>query len=100
MEIDLRLFGERVRTRRQDCKLTQEELGTRLGASRTWITDLENNRQRGLSADTVVRFARALGVSADYLLGLTDDPTPPKRARRRTPRHPDTEEPAAGPCAW
>lgn len=95
MEIDLRLFGDRVRAIRQDCKMTQEELGTRLGASRTWITDLENNKQRGLSADTVVRFARALGVSADYLLGLTDDPTP--RARPRRKRSSDEEDPA---LAW
>jgi hypothetical protein len=36
-----------------------------------------------LRADTVVRFAEALGVSADYLLGLADDPYPPRRRRPR-----------------
>lgn len=36
-----------------------------------------------MSADTVRRLAQTLDVSADFLLGLTDDPTPPKRARRK-----------------
>jgi transcriptional regulator with XRE-family HTH domain len=82
MEIDLRQFGERLRAARQARKWTQQEVADRLGAPRTWVSDLENNQQRGLSADTVMRFARGLEVSADYLLGLTDDPRP----RRQRPR--------------
>jgi transcriptional regulator with XRE-family HTH domain len=90
MEIDLKIFGARLREIRQERTLTQEQLGTLLGASRTWITDLETNKQRGLSADTVVRFARALECSADYLLGLTDDPRPRPR-KRRPPAAPKEE---------
>lgn len=36
------------------------------------------------SDDTVVAIARALGVSSDYLLGLSDDPTPHMRVDNLT----------------
>jgi plasmid maintenance system antidote protein VapI len=80
----LEKFGERVKASRLErLKLTQQELADLMHAPRTWVSDLENAGQRGIAAETVVRFAKALGVSTDYLLGLTDDPTPPARKRRR-----------------
>ncbi len=39
------------------------------------ISHVENNRT-GLVRDGLIQAARVLGVSTDYLLGLTDDPTP------------------------
>ncbi len=47
------------------------------------ISHVENNRT-GLVRDGLIQAARVLGVSTDYLLGLTDDPTP--AADRDTPR--------------
>jgi len=44
-------------------------------APQGWISELENARQTHVQADTVFRLCRALGVSADYLLGLVDVPT-------------------------
>ena len=67
-------FGERVKAIRLEMKLTQQELADLMHAPRTWVSDLENAGQRGIAAETVVRFAKALGVSTDYLLGLTNDP--------------------------
>lgn len=86
MELDLQVFGERLRTARRARDLNQYQLAEQLGVPQSWISELENNKQKGLSADTVLRFARALGVSADYLLGLVDTPpaTSPRRPRRRT----------------
>jgi len=81
--LDLQTFGDRLHAARKHSELTQQELADLLHAPRTWVSDLENNQQSGLSADTVLRFARALDVSTDYLLGLTDDPTPTRRPRRR-----------------
>jgi|SRR5262245_12464767 len=79
--LDLAQFGARLKEARQDRKLTQQELASLVQAPRTWVSDLENGGQRGLAAETVVRFALALGVSADYLLGLTDDARPRRRRR-------------------
>jgi transcriptional regulator with XRE-family HTH domain len=58
-----------------------------------------------VSADTVRRLAQALNVSSDYLLGLTDDPTPRRNLRPRQKRSQaaDEDEPAqavAGEGRW
>ncbi len=47
------------------------------------ISHVEANRS-SLLYDGLVKAARVLGVSIDYLAGLTDDPTP--AADRDTPR--------------
>ena len=82
MPFDIKMFGRRLRTARVACQYTQDELAERMRANRSWISGLETGQQSTLSAATIVRCAEALGVTADFLLGLTDDPTPPKRARR------------------
>jgi transcriptional regulator with XRE-family HTH domain len=83
MPLNLEEFGRRLRAVRTEKDLTQDELAQLITAPRTWISELEHGRQKSLRADTVVRFAEALGVSADYLLGLADDPYPPRRRRPR-----------------
>jgi transcriptional regulator with XRE-family HTH domain len=89
----LDMFGARVKAIRQDrMKVTQQELADLMHAPRTWVSDLENGGQRGIAFETVARFAKALEVSADYLLGLTDDPTPALRRAARAPRKAKTEE--------
>jgi transcriptional regulator with XRE-family HTH domain len=80
-----RIFGERLRTRRQQLQIRQQALADELGAAQGWISELENGKQTRLEAETVCRFAEVLHCSTDYLLGLTDTPqgTPPKRPRPR-----------------
>ena len=72
---DLRVFGQRLRERRHDSDLSQQALADLMEAPQGWISELENARQTHVQADTVFRLCRALGVSADYLLGLVDTPT-------------------------
>ena len=80
-----RIFGERLRVRRQQLHLRQRTLAHDLGAFQGWISELERGKQTRLEAETVYRFAQALHCSTDYLLGLTDTPTPPpRRPRPRT----------------
>ena len=57
---------------------TQTELAEAAGLSQNAISDYEaDKRQPGSVA--LAPLARALECSADYLLGLTDDPTPQRR---------------------
>lgn len=62
-----RLFGGRVRARREELGLTQEALAYRAGINRTYIGSLESG-QRNPSLDTIARLARALGIDAAELV--------------------------------
>jgi transcriptional regulator with XRE-family HTH domain len=85
------IVGERLRLSRRERKLTQQKLAQQMQIPQSWVSELETGKQSRLQAETVYRFCRALGVSADYLLGLTDDLQP--RAKSRRKRAP---QPAAG----
>jgi len=65
--------------------LRQQTLAQDMGAAQGWISELERGKQPRLEAETVYRFAQALRCSTDSLMGLAEDPTPPrKRPRPRT----------------
>ena len=55
--------------------ITQEEIANYLGFSRPTYTAYESGRRKP-DQDTLVKIARYLNVSADYLLGLSDIKTP------------------------
>jgi transcriptional regulator with XRE-family HTH domain len=78
-----RIFGERLRARRQQLHLRQQTLAHDMGAAQGWISELESGKQTRLEAETVYRFAQALNCTTDYLLGLSDTPAPRKRPRPR-----------------
>ncbi|MCE7947231.1 MAG: XRE family transcriptional regulator [Chloroflexi bacterium CFX4] len=68
--------GDRIRDRRIQLGLSQEDLAEMIKADQKRISKYEN-AQSGVTSDTLTALARALKTSADYLLGLTDDPEPP-----------------------
>lgn len=61
--------GEKIRALRKAQKLTQEELGGRVGVSHSFIGHVERGT-REISVAVLRRICVVLGVSADYLLGL------------------------------
>ncbi|NOJ73154.1 helix-turn-helix transcriptional regulator [Paenibacillus alvei] len=64
---------------RKKKKLTQEQLAVKVNITKAGISNYEN----GHSApphETLVALADFLGITTDYLLGRTDDPTPNKTA--------------------
>ena len=73
--IPLGVRGDRLAAARKRAGLVQVELAAEIDCSRTLITHAEANRV-SLSPDRWVQVAQALGVSVDWLAGLTDDPTP------------------------
>jgi transcriptional regulator with XRE-family HTH domain len=70
---ELREFGRRVRDRRVELGLSQEDLAERAGLHRTYISSLEQGR-RNVAVHNVVRLAEALDIDpADLVQGLTSD---------------------------
>ena len=68
-------FGKRLAQMRKRAGLAQIELAAALQKHETLITHVEAGRS-GLLSDGLAKVATELSVSTDYLLGLTDDPTP------------------------
>ena len=68
------LFGARILALREQKKLSQQAVADMLGVTRTQISDIENGKS-GTNLDRFYQLCQYYRVSADYLLGLTDDPT-------------------------
>ena len=68
-------FGARLRKAREATGLDKEAFAARIGAYKATYSAWENGDIPG--STRFPELARALGVSTDYLYGLTDDPTPP-----------------------
>ena len=60
--------GQRIKAARKNAKMTQKELGQKLGISSQSIAQWENDL-RNPKIETLQRIADALDVSVDYLLG-------------------------------
>jgi transcriptional regulator with XRE-family HTH domain len=80
--LNMQELGTRIVATREHIGWTQRELVRVSGVQQNNLSALEQGKKPSVRADTVVRLAKALDVSADYLLGLTDDPTPPKKRQR------------------
>ena len=81
--MEVNIIGQRLREARSLRGLNQGQLAARIGASRVAVSMVEGGRT-GLSVQKVAAAARALGVSTDYLHGLTEDPTPAGQLGRAT----------------
>ena len=69
-------IGERVKFRRQQLGLTQEELAKRLGnSSRASICTVEKDRE-DLTTTRIAKLAKALETSPSWLMGWTDNIDP------------------------
>lgn len=66
----LRALGDRVRERRTELKLTQQDLGDKCGLHRTFVGSVERG-ERNISILNLRQLARALRLRvADLLSGL------------------------------
>ena len=65
--------GERIKARRSELGWTQDDLARRAGISKSFLSDLENDR-RSVSAANLLEIAKVLGYSMDYLMtGASSD---------------------------
>jgi transcriptional regulator with XRE-family HTH domain len=82
--MDKNTLGDRLRERRLLAGISQAEIAKQTGMIQPDLSLLERGKKH-VWADTLFSLATALDCSLDYLVGLTDDPTPPApRQQRRT----------------
>lgn len=67
-------FGKRLKELRQKAKLTQQQLATRLGVSKSVVSYYEL-MERTPSPDVLRKLASIFHVSADYLHGISKQET-------------------------
>ena len=65
--------GDRVRKLREQFGYSQNELAELVGIDKQQVWRIENNATNP-SVDHVTLLVKALGVTADYILGLVDEP--------------------------
>ena len=88
-QVDMQALGERVLLLRRRATLSQHALAQKAGIDVMTISRLERGTKKRLEVEPLARLSRALGVSADVLLGLRDtaeplNVTPPQPKRQRT----------------
>lgn len=91
-------LGDRIRSRREELRMSQEELATRLGyKSRSTIAKIESG-ENDLTQSKIVAFAEALSTTARWLLDYddSDTPIPPGTHRPRFKKVPMLGYAAAG----
>lgn len=74
--------GQRLARLRKERGFTQVELAEKTDLIQALISDYERGKLR-LNAEMLIRFARALEVSADEILGLDAEPKPKSKPRSR-----------------
>lgn len=68
-------FPEKIKQLRKEKGLTQNDLAKQLGISRSSVAGYETSVSMP-DIDRIVELAKFFNISADYLLGKTDNPTP------------------------
>ncbi len=69
------IFGQRLKAIRKEKKETQDDLALILDVGKSHISEMERGN-RTTTAEKIALICEHYRVSADYLLGLSDDPNP------------------------
>ena len=65
------IIGERINKARREANLNQKELSQRAKITEGSLSRYENGIREPKS-DAMIKLCKTLGISADYLLGITD----------------------------
>ena len=68
----------RIRDLREDKDLSQEKIAKINKTTQQQYSKIETGKS-DISGEKLILLAKFYNVSADYILGLTNDPKPPKR---------------------
>ena len=69
------IFGQRLKEARRAKKENQDDLALVLNVGKSHISEMERGN-RTTTAEKIALICEHYRISADYLLGLSDDPTP------------------------
>ena len=69
------IFGQRLKAIRKEKKETQDDLALILDVGKSHISEMERGN-RTTTAEKIALICEHYRVSADYLLGPSDDPNP------------------------
>ncbi len=64
-------FAEKIREERERMGLTLEQVGEKIGSTKSYAWELENKPTTRPSAEKVFKLAEVFGVSAEYLMDDT-----------------------------
>lgn len=76
-------YSDILKELRKDRKISQREMGERMGISQASYSDYENGI-RNMPLPMLDFLADALGTSTDYILGRTDEIRPYPRRKKQT----------------
>ena len=65
-------MGYKIKEKRVEKKMTQEELAAKSGVSRATISGLENGTMRATSSKTLLKLAKALDTTVDQIFFQED----------------------------
>lgn len=57
------MLKNRLKERRNECRMTQVELAEKAGISRATISKIENNEEVNLTTQTIAKLSEVLGVN-------------------------------------
>ena len=66
-------LGDRIKMKRTQLNLTQEELGQKIGVQKSAIAKYESGRVENLKRSIIYNLAKALETTPAYLMGWEDD---------------------------
>lgn len=69
---DSKILGDRIKSRRKELRMSQEELGNRIGFTKSSISRIEHG-DRVVSIENINKIASVLEVDQKWLLGWTDE---------------------------
>lgn len=67
--------GERIKLLRKEHNLTQEELGSKIGVKKAAIQKYEKGTVKNIKRDSLIKLAKCLDTTPEYLLGWDDEPS-------------------------
>ncbi len=67
--------GERIKRLRKEHKLTQEELGAKIGVKKAAVQKYEKGTVKNIKRDSLIKLAQILDTTPEYLLGWEDTPS-------------------------